>query len=173
MIRNRGTISTKILYVVKSKELLPLEVEMASQQPDEKGHSAISQKSQLTQASTVLVSQARARTKTVRMREEAELPKNKSVSLLATDGPLKVISFPIPKPQVLIGRTGEDIVISDSKISRNHCVLEVHGPSALLVDLDSGNGTFVNGKKIANCELDHMSEFRIGTTTLMFVVTNR
>lgn len=144
---------------------------MGSQQPDEKGHIAVSQKGKLTQASTVLVTQARM--KTVRMRNEPELPKNKKVSLLATDGPQQGISFPIPKPQVLIGRAEGDIVISDSQISRQHCVVEVHGPSALLVDLDSGNGTFVNGKKIANCELDHMSEFRIGKTTLMFVVTNR
>ena len=146
---------------------------MASQPPDEKGRSAVPLKSKLSQASTILVSLARARTKTVRMREEPELPKNKSVSLLATDGPLKGLSFPIPKPQVLIGRTGADIAISDTQISRNHCVVEVHGLSALLVDLDSGNGTFVNGKKIANCELGHMDEFRIGKTTLMFVVANR
>ena len=146
---------------------------MASQRPAEKGVAIIPQKSKLTQASTILVSQARARTKAAHMREEPELPKNKSVSLLATDGPLKGLSFPIPKAQVLIGRTGADIAISDTLISRQHCVVEVHGFSALLVDLDSGNGTFFKGKKIANCELDHMSEFRIGTTTLMFVVTNR
>ena len=144
---------------------------MASQRPDEKGHSTISQKAKLTQASTIMVSQARI--KTVRTREEPALPRNKSVSLLATDGPLKGLNFPIPKPQVLIGRSGADIVISESLISRQHCVVEVHGLSALLVDLDSGNGTFVNGKKIASCELDHMDEFRIGKTTLMFVVTNR
>ena len=146
---------------------------MASQQSDEKRPSAISQKSKLTQASTMLVSQARSRTKTVHMREEPAFPKNKSVSLLATDGPMNGMSFPIPKPQVLIGRAGADIVIAEPLISRKHCVVEVHGPSALLVDLDSGNGTFVNGKKIASCELNHMDEFRIGKTTLMFIVTNR
>ena len=144
---------------------------MVSQPPDEKRQNAVPQKSRLTQASTVLVTQARK--KTVRMREEPELPRNGSASLLVTDGPLKGLSFPIPKPQVLIGRTGADIVISDSQISRQHCVVEVHGLTCLLVDLDSGNGTFVNGKKIASCELDHISEFRIGKTTMMFVVTNR
>lgn len=144
---------------------------MVAQRPDPEGQKAVPQKARVTQASTVLVTQARA--KTVRMREEPELPRNGSVSLLVTDGPLKGLSFPIPKPQVLIGRAEGDIVISDSQISRQHCVVEVHGLTALLVDLDSGNGTFVNGKKIASCELDYMSEFRIGKTTLMFVVTNR
>ena len=142
---------------------------MVLQQPDEKGHSADPQKSKLTRACTALVTQAKM--KTVRMREKPELPRTGSLSLLLTDGALKGMSFPIQKSQVVIGRTAGDIVIEDSKISRMHCVVEVHGRSALLVDLDSGNGTFVNGKKIVSCELDHMSEFRIGKTTVMFVVS--
>ena len=89
---------------------------MASQQPDEKGHPAVPQKLVLSQAATVLVTKARARTKTARMRDEPALPKNKSVSLLATEGPLKGIGFPIPKPQVLIGRAEADIVISETQI---------------------------------------------------------
>jgi pSer/pThr/pTyr-binding forkhead associated (FHA) protein len=110
---------------------------------------------------------------TVRMRAEPELPRNRPVSLLVTDGALKGMSFPLKKPQVVIGRTTGDIVLADSQVSRMHCVLEVHGLGALLVDLDSGNGTFVNGKKVVSCELDHMSEFRVGRTTFMFVVAGR
>jgi pSer/pThr/pTyr-binding forkhead associated (FHA) protein len=144
---------------------------MVSKQPDEKGQSAVPQKSKLTQAYTAIVTQARM--KSVRMREEPELPKNNSVSLLVTDGASKGMSFPVQKPQVVIGRTTGDIVIADSKVSSIHCVVEVHGPSALLVDLESGNGTFVRGKKVVSSELDHMSEFRVGKTTLMFVITGR
>ena len=144
---------------------------MVSQQPGRKGQSAVPQKSSLNEARTALVTQARMQT--LRMREEPELPRNRSVSLLVTDGASKGMSFPVQKPQVVIGRTTGDIVIVDSKISRMHCVVEVHGPSALLVDLDSGNGTFVSGKKIVSCELDNMSEFRVGKTTLMFVITGR
>jgi pSer/pThr/pTyr-binding forkhead associated (FHA) protein len=39
------------------------------------------------------------------------------------------------------------------------------------VDLDSNNGTFVNGKKIASCELHHLSEFQVGASTLMLAIT--
>jgi DNA segregation ATPase FtsK/SpoIIIE, S-DNA-T family len=118
---------------------------------------------------TRLVTQARERT--AGMRTAPHLPASKKVSLLVTGGPLKGKVFPIEKPQVLIGRVEGDIVVEDSKISRSHCVLEIHGLAALLVDLDSANGTFVNGKKIACSPLDHMSEFRVGNTTLMFAVT--
>ena len=123
----------------------------------------------LNELTTRLVSQARERT--AGMRTAPELPPNRKVSLLVLEGPLKGKSFPIEKPQVLVGRNQGDIVVEDSKVSRSHCVLEVHGQSALLVDLDSANGTFVSGRRITCCQLDHMSEFRVGGTTLMFAVT--
>jgi S-DNA-T family DNA segregation ATPase FtsK/SpoIIIE len=121
------------------------------------------------QLTSRLVTQARQ--KTAGMRTAAQLPQNKLISLLVTGGPLKGQSFPVEKAQILIGRNKGDVIIKDSQISGSHCVLEVHGMSALLVDLDSANGTFVNGRKIANCQLSHMSEFRIGATTLMFALT--
>ena len=124
---------------------------------------------QTNQLSTLLISEARE--KTTRMRTAPQLPKNKLVSLLVIGGPLKGTSFRINKPQVSIGRSGADIVLDDSKTSRLHCVVEVHGLAALLVDLDSANGTFVNGKKVASCELGHLSEFRVGGSTMMFAVT--
>ena len=124
---------------------------------------------QLTnEMTTRMVSQAREQT--AGMREAPQLPNFKKVSLLVTEGPLKGKTFPIEKPQVLVGRNQGDIVVEDTKVSRSHCVVEVHGLSALLVDLDSVNGTFVDDKKIESCELEHLSEFRIGNTTLMFAV---
>ena len=113
----------------------------------------------------------RARQKSTGMRQAPHLPPGRLVSLLVMSGPQKGKSFPVQKPQLLIGRNQGDVPLDDSKVSRSHCVLEIHGPAALLVDLDSANGTFVNGRKIASCELDHMSEFRVGNTTLLFAVT--
>jgi hypothetical protein len=104
-------------------------------------------------------------------RQTAHLPDGRLVSLLVTAGPQKGKSFPLQKAQVMIGRNQGDIPIDDAKVSRSHCVLEVHGTTAIVVDLDSANGTHVNGKKIASCELDHLSEFRVGDTTLLFAVT--
>ena len=120
---------------------------------------------------TALITQARQKTKAFGSRATPKLPTHKNVSLLVTGGPHKGMKFPIDKPQLLIGRTQADIVIDDTKVSRKHCVLEVHDLAALLVDLDSNNGTFVNGRKIASCELNHLSEFQVGATTLMFAVT--
>src|ERR1044071_6220760 len=116
----------------------------------------------LDDLTTRLVTQARERT--AGMRTAPELPQQKKVSLLVTAGPAKGKVFPIEKASVLIGRTEGDVVVPDSKMSRSHCVLEVHGLAALLVDLDSANGTFVNGRKVACSQIDHMTEFHIGNT---------
>ena len=131
----------------------------------------VRQKSSLTQMETQLITQARARG--VATGGEPKLLANKAVSLFVSEGPLKGTSFRIHKAQMLIGRSDADIVVKDPKASRTHCALEVHGPTALLVDLGSANGTFVDGKKVASHELQHMEDFRVGETTLMFLVTER
>jgi hypothetical protein len=101
------------------------------------------------------------------------LPEGKSVALSVTQGPLKGKIFYFTKPQVAIGRVGTDIVVDDPEVSRKHCAVEVHGETALLVDLGSANGTFVDDHRIQTRELGHLSEFRMGTTTLMFTVTKK
>ncbi|HUS08908.1 MAG TPA: FHA domain-containing protein [Pyrinomonadaceae bacterium] len=124
---------------------------------------------------TALVTLARERTAGIQ--GKAHLPGQGRVALLVTAGPMKGSNFPINKPQILIGRatpngfSEADVAIADPKISRKHCVVEVHGLVALLVDLDSVNGTFIGGKRIANCELVSLSEFQIGRTTLVFAIT--
>lgn len=99
------------------------------------------------------------------------LPEGKRISLVATQGPLAGKVFPITKSRVVLGRSGADIVLDDSDVSRQHCALEVRGITALLVDLGSSNGTFVDNKRIETCELEHLSEFRVGSTTMMFSIT--
>lgn len=96
------------------------------------------------------------------------LDQDKVVSLVVIDGPMKGKVFPITKPRVSLGRYETDIVLEDSEISRTHCALEVRGGSALLVDLGSTNGTFVDDQRIETQELEHMSEFRLGSTVVMF-----
>ena len=96
------------------------------------------------------------------------LDQDKVISLVVLDGPLKGQVFPLTKPKVLLGRSEADIVLDDSEVSRKHCAIEVHGTSAVLADLGSTNGTFVDDEKIETHQLQHMSEFRLGSTVVMF-----
>src|SRR5438105_8088230 len=67
-----------------------------------------------------------------------------------------------------IGRTaGNDIVIPDSALSRQHARIEVSPESISVVDLGSLNGVYVNGMKVEDAhELRSADEVRIGRTTL-------
>jgi len=96
------------------------------------------------------------------------LDQDKVISLVVLDGPLKGQVFPLTKPKVLLGRSEADIVLDDSEVSRKHCAIEVHGTSAVLADLGSTNGTFVDDEQIETHQLQHMSEFRLGSTVVMF-----
>lgn len=98
------------------------------------------------------------------------LPADKVVSLSVTDGPQKGEVFRLSKARVVVGRSGVDIVLTDPEVSRKHCAIEVRGITAKLVDLGTTNGTFVGGQRVESCELEHLSEFRLGATTLLFTV---
>jgi predicted Zn finger-like uncharacterized protein len=80
--------------------------------------------------------------------------------------------FQINRPRIVLGRgAGTDVQLQDSEISRRHAMIEILEDEAVLVDLHSTNGTFVGGAKIERSPLENQGEFTIGSTTLMFIVT--
>ena len=105
------------------------------------------------------------------VRSDLHLPEGKVCSLSVIDGPFKGHLFRLSVPRVVVGRQNCDVVIEDPEISRQHCVVEVAGNRATLTDLNTTNGTFVEGQRIKSHELHHLSEFRIGTSTLMYTLT--
>ena len=55
------------------------------------------------------------------------------------------------KPELTVGRVhGNDIVLSKRNVSKQHARLTLKGEQAVLVDLNSTNGTWVNGQKITS-----------------------
>jgi len=100
------------------------------------------------------------------------LPEGQTVALAVIEGPARGQVFRLSKIRVVLGRSGADIALYDPEISRKHCAIEVHGARATLIDLDTTNGTFVDRKSIQTSQLEHLSKFRIGATTLMFTVTD-
>lgn len=70
-------------------------------------------------------------------------------SLTALGGELKGKSFPL-HGIVALGRSNKcDIHINDEYMSRRHAELSIKGGVLRIIDLDSSNGTFVNGQKVA------------------------
>lgn len=100
-----------------------------------------------------------------------KLPVGRKFSLAIISGPDSGKTYPVEKPRVVIGRAGADISLSDPEISRNHAAVEFEEEQVTLVDLNSTNGTFVNGAKIQTSALENYGEFEVGSTTLMLIVT--
>src|SRR5262245_44600940 len=75
--------------------------------------------------------------------------------------------------KLVIGRHEEcSIVLTDNQASRNHCMVEKVGRNYVARDLDSRNGTKVNGEPISSVVLASNDVITIGTTNLKFVNDN-
>jgi predicted Zn finger-like uncharacterized protein len=101
------------------------------------------------------------------------LPTDKNITVSVIGGQSKGLSHPLSKPRVVIGRRGggADIEIDDQEVSRWHCAIEVKQDVVKLRDLDSTNGTFMEDERVRAAELQHLSEFRVGSTVLLVTIT--
>lgn len=104
--------------------------------------------------------------------EYLKLPENRKYSLALIQGQNSGEIFQINKPRMSIGRSDADIVIQDLEASRQHARIDIMGDRVVLRDLNSTNGTYVDDEKITTMNLDNHSEFRIGTTVLMLIITD-
>lgn len=97
------------------------------------------------------------------------LPEGWEVSLEVVAGPGGPASFHVSRSRVLIGRGDVDIAFpADLQVSRRHASLEVYGATCILIkDLESTNGTFVNGRRVTSAEVQDGDEIRVGHTRLV------
>lgn len=106
---------------------------------------------------------------------EAELlalPEGKRVSVAVLQGADSGAILSVEKPLVIIGRTEADLVLNDSEVSRHHARLEIKGLNVTLRDLKSTNGTYINEQRITTAVLANQTEFRVGASTLMLILTD-
>ena len=86
------------------------------------------------------------------------------------EGPDEGATYALPdhEPQ-LIGRSTEALPITDHEVSRRHAELTPDGGTWLLRDLDSKNGTLVNGNRIeSRTRLERGDRIACGSTVLLF-----
>ncbi len=80
--------------------------------------------------------------------------------------------FALDRPVMTIGRRADqDIVLHDSGVSRAHARIEMTPDGASIVDLDSTNGTLVNGHPVrtARVALRPGDRIQVGTVLLEYV----
>lgn len=78
--------------------------------------------------------------------------------------------FPLEKERMTIGRRpGNDIHIDNLAISGEHAAITIFGNEAILKDLDSTNGTHVNGNAIKKHTLQHGDVIELGKYQLKYI----
>ena len=98
------------------------------------------------------------------------LPGNMNPRLVAINGSLKGNTFSLDEDQVSIGReSASSISLSHSSVSRRHCLIERKGSEFVIRDLDSFNGTFVNGVPVKDQTLVHADQIKVGSIALLFL----
>jgi hypothetical protein len=94
--------------------------------------------------------QAAAAPASVNSSADATLIKSKlaSVEIIVLSGELENQRFPVGD-QLRLGREADnDLTLPDKKASRHHAILQRQGVVYKITDLNSGNGTYVNEKRI-------------------------
>jgi Nif-specific regulatory protein len=122
-----------------------------------------------------------------------------SARLIAISGPVKGTIFALVDGEMVIGREGSSAVhINDPSVSRRHCLLNRNSGDVLnenltlkredftnkanephesplsytIVDLESFNGTFVNGVPVNEQVLCHGDQIAVGDVVLLFLLAD-
>ncbi len=97
----------------------------------------------------------------------AELGLDREVATLTVDGK----RHQLDKRRAVIGRSRDaDIQVADANVSRRHAEVRQEGSAYWVVDLDSTNGTEVNGRRLKRAKLRPGDTITVGATELVFKV---
>ena len=92
-------------------------------------------------------------------------------ALVILNGEFEGMRYPLGPDETLIGRNPTtDVTLLDENISREHALIlrDTESGSYTIEDLQSTNGTKVNGKVVRNKALANGDEIQIGHTIFRF-----
>jgi hypothetical protein len=104
-------------------------------------------------------------------------PKDSRVDLPVQSSALRLVPVKSGTPgaalrqrRLTVGRAEDnDLVLPDAEVSRHHARLERGGAGWLLIDLESTNGTWVNGERILRAEIAEGDELAFGQVRFTIV----
>lgn len=92
--------------------------------------------------------------------------------LFKKDGTQKL--FPLSSNITVIGRRHDcDLCVPLTLVSRRHCKLSKNNQIINIRDLDSRNGTFLNGKRIKEADISAGDYIGVGSLTFMLQVNGK
>jgi two-component system, cell cycle response regulator len=107
---------------------------------------------------------------TTAIRTPTKLPERQggSACLIVLSGQAVGRIFKLSQTEYSVGRAETaEICLDDDGVSRRHASIVLHGESAVLKDLESTNGTFVNGEPIRTRALVNGDRIQVGATTIL------
>ncbi|MEL7658703.1 MAG: DUF3662 and FHA domain-containing protein [Bacillota bacterium] len=109
------------------------------------------------------------------VKDTAPVPviKNSKVKYMleVLEGPLSDRTFKLEDYSLIIGRREScDIVLPDESVSRRHARLEPKKEGWIISDLNSGNGTYINGVRVSSTVLSPGDTVKLGATLCVFKV---
>lgn len=82
---------------------------------------------------------------------------------LVLQGPGGKVRFEVDADRTTVGRTRDnDIVLQDPAVSSHHCELKADRRGLIILDLDSSNGTYVNGRRVQSVAIYDGDALKIG-----------
>src|SRR5690349_19367218 len=92
------------------------------------------------------------------IQSSATMPK-----LIAIEGPARGATYALEQAEISVGRSSSNVIaIADLSLSRHHSAIRCVEGVYTLCDLQSNNGTFVNGEPITEHRLAHGDRIAIG-----------
>ncbi|HEV7842456.1 MAG TPA: sigma 54-interacting transcriptional regulator, partial [Pyrinomonadaceae bacterium] len=102
---------------------------------------------------------------------QGRAPSGMNPRLVSISGPLQGKTFPLADEACSIGReSANQLCVSDASVSRRHCVINKEDGRFRLSDLESLNGSFVNGVPIKERYLEHGDQIKLGDTLFLFLL---
>ncbi len=90
-------------------------------------------------------------------------------SVVLTFGGKEIKTYELTQSATVVGRDpGVDIVIDNLGVSRSHCQFIQRGGGFLIQDMNSANGTYVNGKGVGEHELVDNDQIVVGKYVIAF-----
>ena len=109
------------------------------------------------------------------MNETVTVRRDLKPALVFLSGELIAVPIPLEREEVILGRALEaDVRVNDYQVSRQHARVlaifnaEKNATEYVLNDLDSRNGTFLNGRRIRKEVLENGDKITVGETILRF-----
>jgi transcriptional regulator with GAF, ATPase, and Fis domain/pSer/pThr/pTyr-binding forkhead associated (FHA) protein len=91
--------------------------------------------------------------------------------LVVVSGTNKGTVARLNQDEMIIGRDATNgLFLSEEAVSRKHCAIQSKDGVYRIIDLNSRNGTFVNGIPVREKILQHGNTIRLGYTVLVFLV---